>query len=518
VRTREAGVLNRHTPPSASERGGEKLVGQRFGSFVSLRELGRGGMGTVLLAEHVLIPKRVAVKVLHRHLAEEPELVSRFLAEARAMSLVQHENVVTVYDLDTREGRPYFVMEYLEGQSLAAFARAPLEPRVVVELLAQVCDALGAAHAHGIIHRDLKPANVFLVQGPNGRHRVKLLDFGIAKRLVRMEGETPTRTGVLMGTPEFMAPEQCGGKAVDARTDLYAVGVLGYLLLTGGAPFTGDNAAEILVAHLQQAPRPPHEVRPGIPPALSAVLLRALAKRPEARYATAAEMRAALEAALTPARTPAPLPVTGAPFTARVPVHGSLAPEFAPPTVPRDDARAEPVLREFRQRLAGDHYAMLGMSRDADADTVRTRARDARGKLEPLLALPLSPGQRALVQRALARVAEALLVLGHLERRVEYDAELRNLEGVLRCLAAGLTVTALEACRRRYLARHPQMEGHSVLHLASGDAFRAAGRLSEALSAYEAALRVDPLHLEALKRWHALRVGIRTSAASAADR
>ncbi|HEX8438356.1 protein kinase domain-containing protein [Archangium sp.] len=604
LRAREEGT-NQPTLAPAGERGGEPLVGQRFGSFMALRELGRGGMGTVLLAEHVLIPKRVAVKVLHRHLAEEPELVARFLAEARAMSLVQHENVVTVYDLDTREGSPYFVMEYLEGQSLASFARGPLEPRLVVELLAQVCDALGAAHARGIIHRDLKPANLFLVQGPNGRHRVKLLDFGIAKRLVRLEGETPTRTGVLMGTPEFMAPEQCGSKEVDARTDLYAVGVLGYQLLTGTTPFSGSNAAEILVAHLQQTPRPPHEVRPGIPPALSAVLLRALAKRPEARYSTAAEMRAALECSITPARTPAPLFLDGVTFTARVPVHGSLGvreyscervgrtglflrtgdappplladvsmllrlpggelpctgqvvrhvtaeqaqawnmvpgfgvelrdttvafqqtfarllagekpPEATPPSA-QDDARAEPVLREFRQRLVGDHYTVLGVPRDADADTVRTHAREARNRLEPLLALSLSPGQRALVQRGLAKVAEALLVLGHVDRRVEYDAELRNVDGVLRCLAAGLTVTALEASRRRYLARHPETEGHSVLHLASGDAFRAAGRSTEALAAYEAALRVDPLHLEALKRWNALRARMRAGAVTASHR
>jgi serine/threonine-protein kinase len=392
---------------------------------------------------------------------------------------------------------------------------------------------------------------------------------------------------------------------VDARTDLYAVGVLGYQLLTGGAPFTGRSAAEILVAHLQQIPRPPHEVRPGIPPALSAVLLRALAKQPEARFSTASQMRAALEASLAAARTPPPLPESGL-FTARVPVHGSLGvreypcervgrtglflrtgnpppplledvslllrlpggelactgqvvrhvtaeqaqawnmvpgfgvelrdttaafqqtfarlvagekPAATTPSAPlQDDARAEPVLREFRHRLAGDHYAVLGLPRDADADTVRTHAREARNRLEPLLTLPLSPAQRDLVQRALARVAEALLVLGHVERRVEYDAELHNVGGVLRCLAAGLTVTTLEACRRRYIARHPQTEGHSVLHLASGDVFRSAGRLSEALSAYEAALRVDPLHLEALKRWHAVKARVRPSASTAAHR
>ena len=604
------------TLPPSGDRG---LVGQRFGSFQAVRELGRGGMGTVLLAEHVLIPKRVAVKVLHRHLAEDPELVARLLAEARAMSLVQHENVVSVYDLDTREGRPYFVMEYLEGRSLAELARGPLEPALAVELLAQVCDALGAAHAHGIIHRDLKPANVFLVAGPQGRHRVKLLDFGIAKRLARQEGETPTRMGVIMGTPEFMAPEQCLGREVDARTDLYAVGVLGYLLLTGCVPFAGTSAAEVLVAHLQQTPRPPHEVHAGVPRALSAVLLSALAKHPDERPASAAELRAALEGALrefqreasrelavkpVPARTPppAPAPPPVVSFSVRVPMRTGvreyrcervgrtglfvttddappalladvsmllrlpggelpctgqvvrhvtaeqarawhMAPGFgvelrdasapfqqtfhrllaaAPaaesaPSLP-DEPRAEPLLREWRQRLAGDHYTVLGVARDADADTLRAHAREARNRLEPLLGHALSAAQRALVQRGLARLSEALLVLGHVERRVEYDAELHNLDGVLRCLSAGLTVTALEACRRRYFSRHPQTEGHALLHLASGDAFQSAGRLPEALLSYEAAVRVDPLHLEALKRWHGLRVRMRGHAAPAVHR
>ncbi|HEY0092710.1 MAG TPA: protein kinase [Archangium sp.] len=574
---------------------------------MALREVGRGGMGTVLLAEHVLIPKRVAVKVLHRHLAEEPELVSRFLAEARAMSLVQHENVVTVYDLDTREGRPYFVMEYLEGQSLAAFARGPIEPALAVELLTQVCDALGAAHARGIIHRDLKPANIFLVPGPQGHQRVKLLDFGIAKRLARTEGETPTRTGVLLGTPEFMAPEQCSGEAVDARTDLYAVGVLGYLLLTGRVPFSNESTAAVLVAHLMQKPVPPHEVRPGVPPALSAVLMRALAKRPEERFASAAELRAALESALKAAQTPvAPAPAA---FTARVPgpvardypaervgraglflrctgtppplrsdvslvlqlpggelpcsgqvvrhvsaeqarawnmapgfgveLRDAATPAFqqrfsrlltgtppvpaptptpAPAAPTPDEPRAEAVLRDFRQRLQGDRYAVLGVPRDADADSVRAHAREARTRLESLLSLPLSDAQRTFAQRALARVAECLQVLGHPERRVEYDAELRNVAGVMRCLSAGLTVTALEACRRRYFERHPETEGHSLLHIASGEAFVSAGRLTEALACYEAALRADPLHLEALKRWHALQARMRHSAEALASR
>ncbi len=548
-------------------------------------------MGIVLLAEHTLIPKRVAIKVLHDHLAREPELVSRFLSEARTMSLIQHENIVSVYDLDTRNGRPYFVMEYLEGQSLAAFARQPLSPTVAVELLGQVCEALGAAHARGIVHRDLKPANLFLVSGPGGSRRVKLLDFGIAKRLERLEGETPTRVGVIMGTPEFMAPEQCGGREVDARTDLYAVGVLGYLLLTGRTPFVSENAAEVLVAHLQRAPRPPHELRPDIPAALSQVLLRALAKRPEDRYASAAELRTALEAAmaqpsfsarvsgvsasyevpceragrtglfLRTRETPPPLlsdvslvlrlPGGELPCKGQVVRHVSavqaqawnMSPGFGvqlldatpafeqafvrllsgvppQPVTPaagtRDEPRVEPLLREFRRRLEGDHYALLGLARHADSDAVRTQARELRIRLEAALALPLSVKQRELTQVALKRVAEALHVLGQLERRVEYDALLRNADGVLRCLASGLTISTLEACRQRFLARHPGVDGHALIHLTTGDAFLKADQPNEALASYEAALKADPLHLEALKRWHSLRVKLRNSGAGAA--
>ncbi len=577
-------------PPSTDR--SERLIGERFGSFRALRELGRGGMGIVLLAEHTLIPKRVAIKVLHDHLAREPELVSRFLSEARTMSLVQHENIVSVYDLDTRDGRPYFIMEYLEGESLASFARHPLSPTVAVELLGQVCEALGAAHARGIVHRDLKPANLFLVSGPGGSRRVKLLDFGIAKRLERLEGETPTRVGVIMGTPEFMAPEQCGGREVDARTDLYAVGVLGYLLLTGRTPFVSDNAAEVLVAQLQRMPRPPHELRPDIPAALSQVLMRALAKRPEDRYASAAELRAALEAAmaqpsfsarvmggaaspelpcervgrtglfLRTGETPPPLlsdvalvlrlPGGDLPCKGQVVRHVSAAqaqawnmsPGFGvqlleasaafeqaftrlmsgvpaqpatPPPVTRDEPRVEPLLREFRRRLEGegDHYTLLGLARHADSEAVRTQARELRIRLEAALALPLSTKQRELTQVALKRVAEALHVLGHLERRVEYDALLRNPDGVLRCLASGLTISTLEACRKRFLARHPGGDGHALIHLTTGDAFLKADHPNEALASYEAALKADPLHLEALKRWHTLRVKLRGGGASA---
>ncbi|WP_407739237.1 protein kinase domain-containing protein [Hyalangium sp.] len=577
--------------PPAPDR--EDYTGQKFGSYQIVHELGRGGMGAVWMAEHALIQKRVAVKVLHAHLARERRLVSRFLSEARTLTLIQHPNVVTLYDLALRDGRPYLVMEYLEGESLASFTKGPLEPALVVELLSQVCDALGAAHAHGIVHRDLKPANVFLVPGNGERLRVKLLDFGIAKLLTYPTGMTPTQNGTLLGTPEYMAPEQCSGAPVDARADLYAVGVMGYLLVTGSLPFTGQHPAEVLLGHMLKPPRLAHEVRSEVSPELSRVLARAMAKRPEDRFATAEELRQALQSSLRPEQQPPPL------LTARVRVSGgsgsaelrcermgraglflhteapppalledvglllklpggelactaqvvrhvsaqqarqwNMVPGFgvqlrdsapgfleaferllagervAPQTPPlssvAEDPQAEAALQRFRSRLLGDHYLVLGATWDADFDTVRVNAREARLTLEPLLKHPLSPGQRAQVERALARVAEAFHVLGHPERRAEYDASLRNLEGLLRCLSGGLTVTDLEQCRHRFLARHRVPEGHATLHLATGDAFAAQGQLPEALISYEAALRVDPLDLESLKRWRSARARLRS--------
>jgi eukaryotic-like serine/threonine-protein kinase len=191
-----------------------------------------------------------------------------------------------------------------------------------------------------------------------------------------------------------------------------------------------------------------------------------------------------------------------------------LVPQTPPLSSAQEDQQAEAVLQRFRGRMLGDHYLALGTSWDADFETVRVHSREARLALEPLLKLPLSPGQRAQVERVLERVGEAAHVLSHPERRAEYDAGLRNLEGLLRCLSAGLTVTGLEQCRRRFLARHRVPEGHVTIHLATGDAFAAQGKLPEALVAYEAALRVDPLHLEALKRWRSLRARLRAAASA----
>ncbi|MFP2962221.1 serine/threonine-protein kinase [Myxococcus sp. 1LA] len=248
------------------------LVGQQVGHFRLLRELGRGGLGTVLLAEHALIQKRVAIQVLHTHVAQDPARVARFLQAARTLTLIQHANIVSLYDLGMRDGRPYLVREYLEGQNLAAFAQGPLAPALVVDLLTQVCDALSAAHAHGIAHGSLDATNIFLVPTAQGRQHVKLLDFGVA-------GLLPPGEGAADGS---------------VATDLYAVGVLGALLVAGRLASRGHPAEEPLPSHVREVPPLP----PDIPSALSRVLLKAMARRPVDRYAGAAELRDALQASV----------------------------------------------------------------------------------------------------------------------------------------------------------------------------------------------------------------------------
>ena len=298
--------------PEVTE-GPDPLIGTSLGSFKIVRRIGIGGMGIVYLGEQTVIGSKVAVKILHPHLASNASLVQRFYAEARAVNLIGHENIVNIFDMNVVPPSQYYlIMEYLEGKPLTSLTKGPLEAAVAVPLLTQVCDALQAAHGRGVIHRDLKPENIFLVKRGKTEHFVKILDFGIAKLFATDTGET-TSAGVIVGTPEFMAPEQCNGEAVDGRADLYALGVISYLLATGRLPFVGGGLTGLLLAHREKIPKAPIEVNPRVSQAWSNVIMRALAKRAEDRFHDAAEMRDALEASLQATRsrsmTPTPPPV-----------------------------------------------------------------------------------------------------------------------------------------------------------------------------------------------------------------
>jgi serine/threonine-protein kinase len=317
----------------------DPLVGQVVGSFRVVRPLGRGGMGTVYLAEHPVIGSRVAIKFLHESMASNPELVARFYDEARAVNRIGHENIVGIFDLSVVPPNRYFiVMEYLEGEVLSSLLRkgpVPLEESLAI--LGQLCDALQCAHEHGVVHRDLKPDNVFVLRR-KGAPFVKLLDFGIAKLRDAPAG-SHTLAGMIVGTPEYMAPEQCDNRNVDARTDVYALGVMAYQLLSGSLPFTG-SIAQLLVAQLSEEPRPPSLLNPSLPPGTDAVLLRALRKRPEDRHPDMAALGAALaalraEPASRAAAQPASQPERrSAPRTA--PGHARIRVRLAGDTTPRE--------------------------------------------------------------------------------------------------------------------------------------------------------------------------------------
>ncbi len=327
------------------------LVGSQVGSFKVVRLLGRGGMGTVYLAEHPVIGSKVAVKFLHESLAQNPQVVSRFYDEARAVNLIGHENIVAIYDLNLLPpSRYYFVMEYLDGATLTVRTRqGKMDLPAALDVLEQLCDALQCAHERGVVHRDLKPDNVFLVSRAGKRDFVKLVDFGIAKLRNAAGGGSgagDTQSGQIVGTPEYMAPEQCDDGTIDARTDVYSLGVIAFELFTGRLPFQGRTVTQLLLAHLQQRPPAPSTLAPGLDGELERLVLRMLEKAPEARpadmatvAATLRQVRDRLEArALEQAHPAAPAQPPSAPGQ---PGPATPAPALVVPPPP--DAAAAPL-------------------------------------------------------------------------------------------------------------------------------------------------------------------------------
>ena len=298
------GGATSYLPPQTDPMLGQVLAGR----YLIQRKLGEGGMGAVYLATHNVLEKQVALKVLHGEFARKPDLVERFMQEAKAASRIRHENVIDISDFGTTpEGLVFFAMELLTGHDLhEEIARARLAGQLLPwqrskRIFLQICAALGAAHALGIIHRDLKPENIYLVDFLGEPDFVKLLDFGIAKLTEVAEGDRKlTRTGMLFGTPEYMSPEQARGDTVDPRVDVYAMGCILFQLITGRVPFEAENFMGVLSLHLTQPPPViPTEVFDsiGAPRALAQVIDRALAKDRNQRFATIDELSRAVRAA-----------------------------------------------------------------------------------------------------------------------------------------------------------------------------------------------------------------------------
>jgi len=277
------------------------MIGETIGSYKILRELGGGGMGTVYLGQHTVIGRLAAIKRLLPSFSANEEMVGRMFNEARLTSLIRHPGLVDVYDFGRLpDGSAYIVMEYLEGETLANLVerQGRLAPDLARALARQIAAAVGAAHAKGIVHRDLKPDNVFIVvdEELDIGARARVLDFGIAKLGAGLAGGGHhTRTGSIMGTPNYMSPEQCrGAGTVDARTDIYSLGCILFEMLTGRRLFEFEGVGEIIVAHLHHVPPPPSQLEPSVPMWLDAVVAKLLAKDPAARYQTMDEVSLAL--------------------------------------------------------------------------------------------------------------------------------------------------------------------------------------------------------------------------------
>jgi eukaryotic-like serine/threonine-protein kinase len=283
--------------------------GTPIGDYVIETAIGNGGMGTVYRAVHPLIGKKVAVKVLKGALANNETAVKRFTLEARAVNEIRHRNLIDIFTFGRLpDGRWYHVMEYLEGQNLGEMldSRGRLSAADALPIFIEIASALEAAHAKGIVHRDLKPDNVFLVApGRGGGASVKLLDFGIAKLMDGHAWKTGPRTmhGSTVGTPHYMSPEQARGHTIDGRSDLYALGVLLYRTVTGVLPIDGPDVLSVCRKQVMDMPVRPLERAPGaVSPQLDRIIMKMLAKSPDQRYQTAADVAAALQALVPPGR------------------------------------------------------------------------------------------------------------------------------------------------------------------------------------------------------------------------
>ncbi|MFL5343037.1 MAG: protein kinase domain-containing protein [Gemmataceae bacterium] len=266
----------------------------RLGDYRLIRLLGEGGMGSVYLAEHTRLKRLDALKVMRPEQAASAPARERFLREAQTAAAVKHDHIVTIYHVGEENGTPYIAMELLEGESLDERLRRdpPLAPAEVVRIAREAADGLAAAHARGLIHRDVKPSNLFLSAVGHGGQRVKLLDFGLA-RFANSDTQV-TQTGAVVGSPAFMSPEQAAGQQLDARSDLFSLGIVLYRLTAGKLPFGGQNTLVLMRQIDTHTPTPPRQLRSDVPPELSALIMRMLAKKPANRPASAAEVVQAL--------------------------------------------------------------------------------------------------------------------------------------------------------------------------------------------------------------------------------
>jgi serine/threonine-protein kinase len=496
--------------------------GAKVGEYRIVRPIAWGGMGVIYLAENALLGTRAAAKVLREEFASDHNVVERFLEEASAASKIRHPNTVQIFDLvSLPDGRPCILMEYLEGETLERRAgRKPMPFARAKAILLQICSAVGETHARGIIHRDLKAENVLLVSREGRDDFVKLLDFGLAKSTLvtsHVLAAGVSLPGTLAGTPYSMAPEQVRGEPVDARTDIYALGVLAYRLLLGRFPFEGQSVEEVMHKHVNQAP----DVSK-LPGPLAAAISKALAKAREDRYSTVMGLAEALAPCswdevpsgdsgswmLEPIDTPVPRPPTPKPQlrtpTPQPPAADAVPvatpePSAPPPVEPAKPVVPRDIVEQYLERSDRDHYAFLGISDDAEAAVVRMACRRTEDELLEARAKAAAP-LKAQVTALLGRLGRARGTLDDLETRAAYDARNGNYKGVASCLAAGLPAARLEKLRQDYAARFAERLARAAGLAVGAQALLDAKDIPGARDAFAHALSLDPLSADLHRR------------------
>jgi hypothetical protein len=366
------------------------------GQYRLSQKIGEGGMGVVYVAEHTLLGRLAAVKLLLPALSQNREIVARFFNEARAATAIRHPGIVEVYDFGySPDGSAYIVMEYLQGESLAARARrGRISYRSALAITRQIAGALAAAHGKGIVHRDLKPDNVFLVPDAEvpGGERIKLLDFGIAKLAAdpSQSMQQLTQTGAVMGTPTYMSPEQCRGVSVDARSDLYSLGCMLFELCTGRPPFVGEGFGDVLAAHIHLPPPSVVSIAPDVPAPLDLLVRRLLAKDPAQRLGSAEEIIHAIDQASgapgyqTGPRWPGGDPAGMRP-TPRTTLSSSNGAHASPRTVPAPSrARLGWIAGAGAVAVLGGLAAFLAADRDEAAPAGAAELRATASPSQPL--------------------------------------------------------------------------------------------------------------------------------------
>lgn len=377
------------------------------------RKIGEGGMGVVYLATHTVLGKKLALKILRSEMARDAEVVQRFMQEAQSASSIGHPNIIDINDFGRlADGSVYFVMEYLEGESLTSYIQrgGSIPIADALAIVRQIASALGAAHARGIVHRDLKPDNIQLVSRQSGLV-VKILDFGIAK--VGGASSKLTRTGVIFGTPHYMAPEQAAGQSVDGRTDLYALGCILYEMFTGRVPFDADTFMGILSKHMFEVPARPTALADGTRLGVyEDVVMRMLAKKPEQRYASMEEFSAELDRVSAGGRATA---------------FGRAAPGLADVLEPQNAAEAVAEERHASSSSAvkkaptlaivagvivlvcgaGGAYLLFGSSREPVAATAPAASGVTASAVTPTLLAPVAPVVPPVVNQPVAAQAPA---------------------------------------------------------------------------------------------------------------